>query len=161
MTLMSGPWMLRFTFDPLNYWFSGLSAWAVPASVALLGMAARTTLWRIALFGAAALLAIPFGLFGLVALYEAKASNGVEHPSRKRLAEVSTSSYTYRLYQTDCGATCAYGLELRKEIGVLGVMKLVSRVWASYREEPATLRVAPGDQVQVVRGDYGLHTEQE
>jgi len=161
VTLLPGPWLPRFTFDPLNYWFTALSAITIPASLVVLGIALHRSPLRIAVLVIAAAAAVPLIPFGLLAAYEGRRAVGAEHPSHKRLAEVSTSSYTYRLYLTNCGATCAYGLELRKEISILGFAKLVAPVWSAYREEPAELRLSPVGEVQVVRGEYVLHTENE
>lgn len=97
---------------------------------------------------------LPYSLFA--ALESSNTKDG-EHLSLRLLSETQAGGATYRLYRTDCGATCAYGLELRKEVNVLGVLKLVSPIWSASREEPARLRVAPDGSVEVVRGEYVMH----
>jgi hypothetical protein len=158
LTLLSGPWVPRFSFDPLNYWFAAVAAFAVPLTIGLVGYS-TTGFWRRgSMFAVAVLVALPMLPYGLFAMLESGSMKDGEHLSLRFLSETSAGSIKYRLYRTDCGATCAYGLELRKEFDVLGVVKFVSSVWSSYREEPATLRLSPDGRVQVIRGEYVMHT---
>jgi hypothetical protein len=160
-TLISGPWVPRFTFEPLNYWFVAASALAIPASLIWLAIAIPG-FWRKALaFVAASSSAIPMVPLGLISLAEANSAAAGNNLSHLRLAEISRGHTTYRLYRTDCGATCAYGLQLRKEIDALGVIKLVSTVWSVDHEKDGALRLSPTGQVEVVRGEYVLHAADE
>jgi len=86
---------------------------------------------------------------------------GGSDPSYRLLSEVGRPLGSYRLYQTNCGATCAYGLELRREYSALGLLSAVSPVWQAAAEDAATLRVAGDGRVQVVRGEYVLHAQEE
>jgi hypothetical protein len=161
ITLVSGPWVPRFTFEPLNYWFMAASALAIPASFTWLAIA-TPGFWRKALaFVAASSTAIPLVPLGFIALSEATSVAEGKNLPHLRLAEISNGRMVYRLYRTDCGATCAYGLQLRKEVDMLGVIKFVSTVWAADHETEGALRLSPTGQVEVVRGEYVVHTAAE
>ena len=104
----------------------------------------------------AAVLAVPCGLYALLAFVGGSAVKNNIDPSFTLLSEATVSWGTYRLYQTNCGATCAYGLLLRKEFDTPLGIKVVSRIWSAYREEPATVQVTKDKTVEVVRGSLVL-----
>jgi hypothetical protein len=81
--------------------------------------------------------------------------------SLKPLAETQVGSAIYRLYRTDCGATCAYGLALRKEYDAPMLLKAVSTVWSAEAEDAAELRISEDGKAQVVRGNYVLYAHEE
>ena len=161
LTLISGPIAIRFTFAPLNYWYTGLAALAVPTSAVLLAKSMASGGERSLVFTFAAILAVPLVPYGLLALSESSRMEGGSDPSYRLLSEVGRPLGSYRLYQTNCGATCAYGLELRREYSALGLLSAVSPVWQAAAEDAATLRVAGDGRVQVVRGEYVLHAQEE
>lgn len=158
LTLLEGPWMPRFSFDTLNYWFVAAAALAVPLSVLYLGLSLTRFRHRVLVCVLAGLVALPLLPYSLLAMLESASAQGGEHPSLELLSEASSGNSRYRLYRTDCGATCSYGLELRREIDLLGFFKIVSPLWSAYREESATLRLTPDGRVQVVRGAYVMFT---
>lgn len=161
LVVLPGPWLIRFSFDPLNYWFAAMAAFAVPLSVALVARAVRSVWSGALLYLAALALAIPLVPFGAIALLESNNTQDGKHLSRIPLSEVSRHGSTFRLYRTDCGATCAYGLELRREIELLGVVKLASPLWSKYREDHADLHLLADGQVTVVQGELVLYSFRE
>jgi hypothetical protein len=77
------------------------------------------------------------------------------------LAEVRHENATFRLYQTNCGATCAYGLVLNKEFSGFGPVKLVSPIWFADREDVAELRLNSNGMIEVARGNYVLFAHKD
>jgi hypothetical protein len=92
----------------------------------------------------------------LLVLNSAPQGQNAEDLSFRPLGEASTPKAAYRLYQTNCGATCAYGLELRREVDLPVGLRIVSPVWSAYREEPAAVRFTEQGTVEVYRGNYVL-----
>jgi hypothetical protein len=161
LALLPGPWLPRFTYAPLNYWFTGVSALAMLIALLALGLALRARWTGIVLILLAFLLAIPLAPVAVITLMAASDQADPKHSNLRKLDEVSNDQYKYRLYQTDCGATCDYGLELRKELDVIHVAKLVSRLWSKNGEKSATLRFTKSGQLQVVEGDRILFIYKE
>jgi hypothetical protein len=145
----------------LNYWFAGLSALAVPAAMVGLGLALR---WRWAGAGLillAVLSAVPLAPFALLAFLAASDQADPQHSNLWKIDEVQRQQYKYRLYRTDCGATCNYGLALQKEVDVFHVGKLVSPIWSISGEKSAALAFTGTGRLQVVVGERILFTETE
>lgn len=158
ITWINGPWLPRFSYDPLNYWFTGLAALSVPVSLLAVGACSKR-MWPGALtILAAIIIAVPLVPFGAIAIYESSNTKDEQHLSHQLLAERVAYGHLYRLYRTDCGATCSFGLELRREIEVLRYLKLVKPIWSRYQEDTATLQSSPNGELQVVRGLNILHT---
>jgi hypothetical protein len=161
LTFLPGPWVPRFTCEPLNYWFTGVSALAIPASLLTLGLALRSLWPGVALILLAVLSAVPLAPFSFFAMMAASDQADPSHSHLWKLDEASRQHYKYRLYRTDCGATCSYGLELRKEVDVIHVVKLISPVWSTDGEKSATLRFTPAGHLQVIQGERILFTHSE
>ncbi len=160
LTLISVPVAIRFTFAPLNYWFTGLSALSVPASALFWAKSMPVSSNRSLALALAAVVAVPLVPYGLLALSESARMEGASDPSYRLLSEVGRPIGSYRLYQTNCGASCSYGLELRREFSALNFVSAVRPVWQAAAEDAATLRAAANGSVQVVRGEYVLHSQE-
>jgi hypothetical protein len=78
-------------------------------------------------------------------------------PSFKLLDQAINNKITYRLYRTDCGATCAYGLSLQKEIDTSLGIKFVYPVWSIYKQSEGLL-VTNGGFIQVVSNNKILYS---
>ena len=160
LTLISDPVAIRFTFAPLNYWFAGLSALSVPASALFWAKSKPVGSNRSFALALAVVVAMPLLPYGLLALSEGARIEGASEPSYRLLSEVGRPMGSYRLYQTNCGATCSYGLELRREFSAFSFVSVVRPVWQAEAEDAATLRAAANGTVQVVRGEYVLHSQE-
>lgn len=98
-----------------------------------------------------------FAIFGLFCKYRGKNHNGRgEDYNLKLLDQASSLGGTYRLYLTDCGATCSHGLLLRKEIDTNLGVKLVRREWSVYKQNEAKLTIS-NNVVKVVNGGITLY----
>lgn len=146
------PFALRFAYAPANYWFVAAATLALPIGLGWLALQLRRSALRVALIVSCLLVALPSIAYAALAIGSAR--NGIDD-SLQLLSEARLDGVTFRLYLSNCGATCAYGLVLRRERDVAAV-RLVSEVWEAEREEPASLRVSPGGTVEVHRGEYVL-----
>lgn len=154
LQFVSEPYTVRFAFAPANYWVAAASCVALPLGIAWLGARAMSKAVRVGVLVAATLLALPFGGYALLVLISAP--QGTEDLSLLPLGEASVPQAHYRLYQTNCGATCAFGLELRRELDIPGGLRIVSPVWSAHREEPAAVRFTEQGTVEVYRGGHVL-----
>lgn len=94
--------------------------------------------FRVFVGSAAYLMALPCLLFALIAMITAPAAWSSD-PSFDQIAEVERGYVAFRLYRTDCGATCSTGLALRREVDLPLGLKVVSNVWGKYKESVAKL----------------------
>lgn len=134
------PYRPRFSSPALNYWIVAALAALTPV---LIFLAASTIpkIWvrRTALI-CAMLLALPCLLVSSCALLEAPHTSEADL-SYQPLSEAPTERFVYRLYRTDCGATCANGLELREELDLAFGAKLVTTRWSLYPASEGTLKL--------------------
>lgn len=72
------------------------------------------------------------------------------------IATVPMNGYRVRIFRTDCGATCAYGIVLRQERQLLPGIYLVRQLEGFYPAEDATYRVLGRDSLQVNGRLYAL-----
>ena len=79
------------------------------------------------------LLLLPCAVIAGCATLEAPTANEKGDGSYELISEASDGSKNFRLYRTNCGATCAFGLDLREEREILWGAKLVSPMWSLYR----------------------------
>lgn len=149
--MLNLPYRPRLASPVANYW----AVAALAALTPLLGFAVARTMrsnWlRPAAYIGAALLVIPCILISSCALLEAPRAAGVDR-SYELLSEARADRFSYRLYRTNCGATCPYGLELREELDLPFGVKLISPKWSLYRASEGAVRVERS-AVVVVRGD--------
>lgn len=148
------PYELRFSMPAFNYWSIAFAAVGIPLAIALIGLAIRGSFSRRLMIGLAGILALPFGLFSGCAAMEAP-ELGAADSSFELLSQVEAGEEAYRLYRTDCGATCAYGLVLRKERDWCGIVKSTTPVWSLYRADQGTI-VINGGKLKVMRGETVL-----
>jgi hypothetical protein len=148
------PYRPRFGNPTANYWAVAVLAALTPL---LAYFVARTIAakWprRIGLIGALALM-LPCSLVSSCAMFEAPLP-AHRDTSYQLLSEAHDGAVAYRLYRTNCGATCAYGLDLREEMDLRWGAKLVSPMWSLYRASEGTVEVEES-AVLVVRGNEVL-----
>ena len=105
----------------------------------------------------ALVVSVPSLFLGFFASIEAKIIMGRgEDYNLKLLDQASSLGGTYRLYLTDCGATCSHGLLLRKEIDTNLGVKLVRPEWSVYKQNEAKLTIS-NNVVKVVNGGITLY----
>ena len=138
---------LRFQYAPLNYWVASALAFALPVSVLWLCVRVSSRATRVALALAAAVMALPCAIFVFFSLLTAPTS-GVD-ASFEKISQIQNGRLAFRLYRTNCGATCSFGLVLRREIDLPLGLKLVTALWGKDREDQAVVRLDSG-MIQVV-----------
>jgi hypothetical protein len=145
------PYRIRLTPSVANYWAVAAGAALVPPLLLLL-LPALPKAWlrRIGII-ATAILALPCLLISSCAMLEAP-SLPEPDTSYELLSEAREDAVAYRLYRTNCGATCAFGLDLREERDLLFGVKLVSPKWSLYRASEGAVRLEQSS-VLIVRGE--------
>ena len=106
---------VRFGYAPLNYWAVAALALLLPLTVLWVALRLPRRSLKIAGLVLSAVVALPSLVFVALAWLEwSQLTNNVDS-SFELLSQGRAESASYRLYRTDCGATCAYELVLRKE----------------------------------------------
>lgn len=148
------PYRLRFANSAANYLAVAVAALLVPVLAWWVARSFPQAWPRRIGVALAVLLGFPCLLISSCAVLEAPALAEADM-SYELLSEVRASAVVYRLYRTSCGATCAFGLDLREEREFLGGIKLVSPLWSLYRASEGKLQL---DQsaVRVVNGEVIL-----
>jgi hypothetical protein len=146
------PFQIRFPFPVLNWLIAVALAWTLPT--ALVWLAGRTRRKYVKV--SACILALAFALgslvFSMFAVLGSAMESGV---SWELLSEAKSRQAHYRLYRTDCGATCAFGLALRQEYDLPLRMKVISPVWSLYRESEGAVSIE-GSTIRVRKGPVVL-----
>lgn len=150
--ILGWPVKVRFEEPLLNYWAAVALAIALPLSLFAIGFAMTSKSLKTACIMAAACTLLPCSVYAFFAQIEAR---DVEEKggdlSYLLLGDVPMGRQNMRLYRTDCGATCSYGLELRAEFDIGVGLKIVRPVWSKYRTDPnAQLRPIGPNHIQVV-----------
>ena len=153
------PVKLRFASPAMNYWAVCVLAATLPVAAATL-VALIVPVRRWATFGVVCLFcAIPCWAIALFAYYEAvSVQEQGDDGSFLLLDSLAVENVNYRLYLSDCGATCSWGMVLRAERDGPFGMKLVRSIWSEYRtlDEAQLTQVGPG-VLRVVEKDGTAH----
>jgi hypothetical protein len=145
------PFGIRFIYTPLNYWAALLLSLALPLSALNVGSRFKSKALRISGVVVSLIVLMPclaVSLFIGVEAFDVQRTNN--DSSLELLHQIPVGIFKYRLYRTDCGATCSFGLNLRKEIDTPLGLKLVRSVWSKYREDAGKLALLPGKEIQVI-----------
>lgn len=142
------PTALRTENPSVNYVVYALFCFLIPIAVATAGLSVPKR-WPLVLsLFTAVTVGIPLGVLGILAINEAMRIQRIGHdPSLQPLQGAGDGVYQYRLYRTNCGATCAFGLELRKERPLLMGLKLVRPIWSLYGAEEGSFILTTQDIV--------------
>ena len=145
------PYRPRFASVRANYWAVAALAAVMPVLAFLVAKSIPRTWLRRLVFVGAGVVMLPCVLISSCAVLEAPRPAEADS-SFELLSETSAGKVAYRLYRTNCGATCAYGLELREELALPFGVKLVSPKWSLYRASEGALKLEAAS-VLVVNGD--------
>lgn len=134
------PYHIRFDYIPLNYLAYSFLCFSLPVSALLASSLLISKTLKVSGVVCSVLIAIPAFLLGGFAFIGAQdVIESGEDASFEYLKQTKSDLGTYRLYRTNCGATCAYGLDLRKEMELPLGIKLVKTVWSQNRIDNADL----------------------
>lgn len=134
------PITIRAIKSEINYAVYSFFCFLIPISIVAMGWAYAKNWIRVLSIIIAVLVGLPVGFVGMVAFDEALRVRRLgKDPSLEFLKEVSVGDYRYRLYRTNCGATCAFGLRLQKERFIPIGLKFVRPIWSYYGAEDGEL----------------------
>ncbi len=125
------PYQLRFESPGLNYWIFAVAAISFPMLAFSVGASLSTKWARWLTYLCALILAIPCLTMASCAAIEAPLEG--RDLSYELISEAKDGNIAYRLYRTNCGATCEFGLDLREERQVFLGLNLVSPIWSRPR----------------------------
>ncbi len=145
------PYRLRFANSAVNYWAVAVAALLVPILAWWIARSFPKAWSRRIGMALAVFLGFPSLLVSSCAALEAPALTEAD-ASYELLSEARAGSVVYRLYRTSCGATCAFGLDLREEREFLSGIKVVSPLWSRYRASEGRLEI---EQSTVRAGNGG------
>lgn len=145
------PYRIRFAPPAANYWVVAAGAALVPLLLLLLLRTVPKSWLRRVGIVATGVLVFPCLLISSCAMLEAPSPSQPD-TSYELLSEAHANAVAYRLYRTNCGATCAFGLDLREERDLIFGVKLVSPKWSLYRASEGSVKVEQSS-VLVVHGE--------
>jgi hypothetical protein len=151
------PYQVRFSLPALNYWVGAGMALSMPFLLFWISLSLGHKWIRGLVMALSILLLLPSLVISGCAALEAPTVSEKVDGSYELISEASRDSSKFRLYRTNCGATCVFGLDLREEHEMFLGMKLVSPIWSLYRAsegrvvvEKSTVSVLHGTDVLVV-----------
>lgn len=146
---------IRFQNPALNSLALAFLVFSIPILLLALAWVTPNRLAKAALIliGIASLL--PAIFIGLVATLNAIDIIGRgKDSSFEKVSELPQGSKTLRLYVSNCGATCAYGLVLQEEFEIPIGLKLSRTLWSAYHtSDMATLQRLSDIKVRVTQSD--------
>lgn len=143
---------LRVESDEANYWLALIAIIALPLSALAFSITLAHRILRTLCVAASVISLLPFGAVAIfTGLDIQKIQQRGRDTSFQVIDEASVGSFSYKLYLSNCGATCAYGLELRRELpGPFG-LKLVQPLWSKYATgDEGTLRLRSESQIEIL-----------
>lgn len=143
------PYQLRFDSPGLNYWIFAVAAISFPMVVFSVAVSLSTKWARWLTFCCALLLAIPCLTMASCAAIEAPV--GGRDLSYELISEAKDGNLAYRLYRTNCGAMCEFGLDLREERQVFLGLKLVTPIWSHPRGHQGQIMITKS-QIHISNG---------
>lgn len=151
-------WQLRFAIPVLNYWFIGLLWLSVPiASAWALLPLDRRIVRCISIVIMSVVVGIPCLVFSVVVFsYSLSVLDG-EDPSFLLRQSLPVGNSQYRLFLSNCGATCALALVLRREIETPLGIKAVSNLWAREMDGSEQLVLTRDHRARVVSNGAVLY----
>ena len=136
------PYQLRLSSPALNYWFVVVAALSIPFLIFWIGLQLRGIWSRRLAITLAVLFTIPCLFISGCSAFIAPALNAKTDDSYQLISEGSRGSLKFRLYRSDCGATCAYAIHLREERDLFFGLKLVSPLWFRDRTSEGRVQVS-------------------
>lgn len=152
--IASWPYQIRFESTWVNHWVFAVAAISFPFLAGWLALSLPGAWVRVLAQIFIILLFIPCLLIASCAALEAPRIGEVDK-GYELISEAADGAVTYRLYRTNCGATCSYGLSLREERTLFLGAKLVSHTWGLDRVSEGRV-VLKDSRVLVLDGEKVL-----
>ncbi len=144
------PYRIRLANPAANYWAVAVLSILAPILVLTLARSINKAWLRRMGLVVSVLIALPCLAVSSCAMLEAPEFSETDG-SYELLSEAYGGRFAYRLYRTNCGATCSYGLELREELVLPLGLKLVSPKWSLYPGSEGAVKMEQSS-VLVVNG---------
>ena len=145
---------IRFEYIPINYFVYSFLCLAMPMSAIAASITLKHKSAKVAGVICGFLLLLPALLLGILAADEGvhTAQTGKDF-SYEFVKEIKNAVGMYRLYRTDCGAICDFGLDLRKEINTPFRIKFVKSVWSQAEVNDIEL-ITTENTVKIIQSGY-------
>jgi hypothetical protein len=150
------PMNVRFYRPALNEWAFAAFLALPPALIMQLFLNLQESPLQMLGIACSLILALLGLLGGFFTLLASPSFWDRDHPSQLLLSEATSDAGTFRLYRTDCGATCSFTLVLRREIDTPIGIRLVDPVWMRDEEHEGRIEVSEGGNVAVLQGQQVL-----
>jgi hypothetical protein len=129
-----GHWPVKISFQhpALNNIVLTVLVFSIPFLLLALAWVTRSRLVKglLILLGIASFLpAIPIGFFATIAAIDILESG--KDGSFEQISALPQGSRMLRLYVSNCGATCAYGLVLQEELEIPLGLKISRKIWSA------------------------------
>ncbi len=154
-------WQIRFSYVPANYWMAAILSISLPISMLWVALRIQRKLLKIVAIVFTVLVALPFLLFSALALFESTHIENNTDNSFALISEGKRFGVYYRLYRSDCGATCSTDLVLRKEYDSHVGIKLVTPIWFERHQPTGTIQVDDRGTIRVMDGEQLLAALQQ
>jgi len=150
------PMKVRFYRPAFNEWAFAAFLALPPLLIMQLLLKIRESPLRTAGIACSLVLAFLGLLAGFFTLVASPSFADNEHPSQILLSEATSDEGTFRLYRTDCGATCSATLVLWREIDTPFGIRLIDPVWMLDNEYQGRVEVSETGHVAVLQGQQVL-----
>ena len=150
------PMNVRFYRPAINEWAFAAFLVLIPLLILQLFRNVRHRTLRTFGIGFSLILACPALLAAFFILVAAPSPWDSEDASQLLLSEATSDAGTFRLYRTDCGATCSFTLVLWREIDTPIGIKLIAPVWMRDKEYEGRVEVSNDGHVAVLQGQQVL-----
>jgi hypothetical protein len=143
VVLLGWPVEISFQNEDINTWAGWLLAMSVPLAILWVAFSFERRGTVAAALAVALAGFLLCGAAGVVARMFPSAAWDL-------VGEASVGGASYRLYRTNCGATCANGLVLTREIDLLLGLRTQQQLWSQYPSDGfAAVRAVGTSEVQV------------
>jgi hypothetical protein len=154
--MIGWPYQIRFSAEYLNYLIFGLLCLLLPVSLFVRSLFVSNKELRIAGVVFSVMVAVPAFLFALFAFMDVSDVAKQGDTSQQIIGNAVTEQGVFRLYLMNCGATCSYGLLLKKEIDTPIGVKFVKPIWSIDKESEARI-TATNNAIRITKGNVTLY----
>ena len=149
---------VRFNSPYLNYFAVSFLLFTLPISALIESLFVKGKIYKI-IFGVCILIvAVPLYVCGGVSAFAGyEIFKDKKDPFKLQIDSVSNEMGTFRLYQTDCGATCSFGLLLQPEFDLPIGIKFTKEIWATEKETDGNGKIISGEHsLKIIENDKVL-----
>ena len=149
---------VRFNSPYLNYFAVSFLLFILPISALIESLFVKGKMYKI-IFGVCILVAaVPLYVGGGVAAFAGyEIYKDKRDPFKLQVDSVSNELGTFRLYQTNCGATCSFGLLLQREFDLPIGIKFTKEIWATENGTEGNGKILSGEHsIKIIENEKVL-----